>query len=221
MQTVERIQNVARKVISAKEEYEEVIVVVSAMAGETERLIRLAKELSPIPTPREYDVLFASGEHVSIALLAIALNEMNCPAESLSGVQAKILTNKDYSFARIQDIHWDGVGRTLDQGKVAVVACCQGVDDEGNITTLGRGGSDTTAVALAAAFAADRCDIYTDVTGVFTADPRICPEARKLESVSYDEMLERASLGSKVMNLRSVEIARHYGVEIQVRSSLE
>jgi len=217
--TIERIKNVAKKVIKEYEKGNQVIVTVSAMAGETNRLIALAKEITELPDERELDVLVSTGEQVSVALLAMTLIKMGYKAKSYLGHQIKILTDSAFTKARIIDIETVKIRRDLEKGYIAVVAGFQGVDNEGNITTLGRGGSDTTAVALAAAFKADVCDIYTDVDGVYTTDPRVYNKARKLKKISYDEMLELASLGSKVLQIRSVELAKKYKVPVHVRSS--
>ncbi|MCX7770561.1 MAG: aspartate kinase [Proteobacteria bacterium] len=216
---IERIENVAKKVIREYEKGNQVIVTVSAMAGETNRLIALAKEITDLPDERELDVLVSTGEQVSVALLAITLIKMGYKAKSYLGHQIKILTDSAFTKARILDIETEKIKRDLDNGYIVVVAGFQGVDKDGNITTLGRGGSDTTGVALAAAFKADVCDIYTDVDGVYTTDPRIYNRARKLKKISYDEMLELASLGSKVLQIRSVELAKKYKVPVHVRSS--
>ncbi|MCB1826154.1 MAG: aspartate kinase, partial [Candidatus Competibacteraceae bacterium] len=197
--STERIENVADKVIDWRGRGHQVVVVVSAMSGETDRLIGLAKGISARPTPRELDVLLATGEQVTIALLCIALEKRGCPARSYTGGQARILTDNAHNKARIQDIKADSIRADLDAGRVVVVAGFQGVDEDGNITTLGRGGSDTTGVALAAALKADECQIYTDVDGVYTTDPRVVPEARRLDRITFEEMLEMASLGSKVL----------------------
>jgi aspartate kinase len=216
---VERIRNVAKRVLNAKNQGNEVVVVVSAMAGETDRLIRLAQQVTPSPDEREMDVLISTGEQVSIALLAIALKEMGTDAKSYLGFQIKIATDSAFGKARIAGIESERMLSDLKNGRVVVVAGFQGVDESDNITTLGRGGSDTTAVAVAAALKADVCEIYTDVDGVYTTDPNICSEARKLFKISYDEMLEMASLGAKVLQIRSVEFAKKYDVPIHVRSS--
>ncbi len=219
MQDVERIKNVAKRVIETRAQGHDVVVVLSAMAGETNRLVALANQLSANPDKREYDQLVSTGEQVTIALLALALQGMGQKARSFLGHQVKILTDSAYAKARIQKIDAQIISDALAQGKVVVVAGFQGMDEEGNITTLGRGGSDTTAVALAAALKADLCEIYTDVDGVYTTDPRICPDARKLLRISYEEMLEMASQGAKVLQIRSVEFAAKYGVNLVVRSS--
>ncbi len=217
--SIERIKNVAKRVIKEYEKGNQVIVTVSAMAGETNRLIALAKEITDLPDERELDVLVSTGEQVSVALLAITLIKMGYKAKSYLGHQIKILTDSAFTKARIINIETDKIKRDLDNGYIIVVAGFQGVDEYGNITTLGRGGSDTTGVALAAAFKADVCDIYTDVDGIYTTDPRIYNKARKLKKISYDEMLELASLGSKVLQIRSVELAKKYKVPVHVRSS--
>jgi len=217
--TIERIRNVARRAIKTKEQGHSVIVVVSAMAGETDRLIGLAQQITDLPDEREYDVLVSTGEQVSVALLAITLHSMGNSAVSFLGHQIKIQTDSAFSKARILNIDSERVMNSLNQGNIVIVAGFQGVDEDNNITTLGRGGSDTTAVAVAAALNADVCEIYTDVDGVYTTDPNICSDARKLEKISYDEMLEMASLGAKVLQIRSVELAKKYNVSIHVRSS--
>ena len=216
--TVERIQEVARRVSECAKD-SRLIVVVSAMSGETDRLLKLARALSPDPLPRESDVVVASGEQVTSALLSIALDARGVPAQSFLGHQICIHTDSAHTKARIRSIDSERMFAALDAGRVVVVAGFQGVDENGNITTLGRGGSDTTAVALAAATDADACEIYTDVDGVYTTDPRIVPHAHKLDRISYDEMLELASLGAKVLQIRSVEFAKRYGVRVHVRSS--
>jgi aspartate kinase len=219
--STERIKNVARRVARFHLEGHQVVVVVSAMAGETNRLLALAKELSPNPNPRELDVVAATGEQVTIGLLAIALEEMGHKAKSYTGGQVRILTDNAFTKARILSIDEDNMRADLDAGTIVIVAGFQGVDEEENITTLGRGGSDTSGVALAAALGADECQIYTDVDGVYTTDPRIVPEARRLDRVTFEEMLEMASLGSKVLQIRSVEFAGKYQVKLRVLSSLE
>jgi len=219
--SIERIQNVACKVKAWKEQGHDVVVVVSAMSGETNRLIGLAGQLSKSPSPREMDVLVSTGEQVTIALLSMALHEMGVDARSYTGGQVHIRTDSAHSKARIMDIDHARVCADIKAGRVVVVAGFQGVDQEGNITTLGRGGSDTTAVAMAAALKADECQIYTDVDGVYTTDPRIEPKARKLDRITVEEMLEMASLGSKVLQIRSVEFAGKYKVPLRVLSSLE
>ncbi|MCC6203291.1 MAG: aspartate kinase [Gammaproteobacteria bacterium] len=217
--SVERIRLVAEQVRKAKENGDRLVVVVSAMSGETDRLLGLAKALVERPSGRELDVLLATGEQVTIALLAIALQAIGVDAVSYTGAQVRILTDEAHNKARIREIDGDRVHRDLASGKVVVVAGFQGVDENGNITTLGRGGSDTTAVAMAAALAADECRIYTDVDGVYTTDPRIVPKARRLDVVTYEEMLEMASLGAKVLQIRSVEFASKYNVRLRVLSS--
>ena len=215
----ERIKNVASRIAKSCADGNSIVVVLSAMSGETDRLLSLAKSIVSDPRGRETDVLLSTGEQVSIALLSMALEELGVPAVSFTGPQVKILTDNIYNKARIEDIDSTRLRATLDDGKVAVVAGFQGVDSEGNITTLGRGGSDTTAVALAAALEADECQIYTDVDGVYTTDPRIVPEARRLSQVTYEEMLEMASLGAKVLQIRAVEFASKYKVKLRVLSS--
>lgn len=216
---IEHIRRVARRVKKTRDDGNGVVVVLSAMAGETDRLIDLGREMNPHPTGREMDVLVSTGEQVTVALLSMALNEMGCPARSFLGSQIKITTDNAFTRARITDVDVMRLKGELADGTVLVVAGFQGVDEVGNITTLGRGGSDTTAVALAAVLKGDVCEIYTDVNGVYTTDPRICPDARKLDRISYDEMLEMASLGAKVLHARSVEFAKKYKVPIHVRSS--
>lgn len=216
---LERIKNVAKRVIRTKNEGHQVVVVVSAMAGETDKLIQMAQKITPYPDERELDVLISTGEQVSIALLTIALKSMGCDAKSYLGFQIKIATDSAFGKARITGIESNRIFEDLKEGRVVVVAGFQGIDEEGNITTLGRGGSDTTAVAIAAALKADICEIFTDVDGVYTTDPNIYPKARKLPKISYDEMLEMASLGAKVLQIRSVEFAKKYNVPIHVRSS--
>lgn len=221
MGSIERIEAVAERIIRARKAGHDVVVTVSAMSGETNRLIGLAHDITKRPTPREMDVLMSTGEQVSIALLAIALNKRGYPALSLAGWQVALNTDRAYMKARIISIDDKKIRDALALGKVVVVAGFQGVDPEGNITTLGRGGSDTTAVALAAALKADECQIYTDVDGVYTTDPRVEPKARKLDRITFDEMLEMASLGSKVLQIRSVEFAGKYKVPLRVLSSFE
>ena len=221
MGSIERIENVAAKCIAAQKAGNDVIVTVSAMSGETNRLIALAHDIDKRPSPREMDVLMSTGEQVSIALLAIAIEKRGVPAVSYTGGQVKILTDSAHMKARIKGIDSDNIKRDLQAGKIVVVAGFQGVDEHGNITTLGRGGSDTTAVALAAALHADECQIYTDVDGVYTTDPRVEPKARKLDRITFEEMLEMASLGSKVLQIRSVEFAGKYKVPLRVLSSFE
>jgi aspartate kinase len=219
--SVERIGNVANKVIAARKQGHDVVVVVSAMSGETDRLLKLAKELDSRPNERELDVLLSTGEQVTIALLSIALEKRGCPARSYTGAQVCIRTDSAHTKARIMNIGAERIFADLNAGRVVVVAGFQGVDEHGNITTLGRGGSDTTAVALAAALKADECQIYTDVDGVYTADPRIEPKARRLGRITFEEMLEMASLGAKVLQIRSVEFAGKYNVPLRVLSSFE
>lgn len=219
--TIERIQAVADRVIETKKQSNQVVVVLSAMSGETDRLLSLAKALSHTPPPRELDVLLSTGEQVTIALLSMALEEKGYPAVSYTGGQVHIRTDNEHNKARIVDIEAARVHKNLDEGKIVVVAGFQGIDEDGNITTLGRGGSDTTAVAMAAALKADECRIYTDVDGVYTADPRIVQKAQRLPLITYEEMLEMASLGSKVLQIRSVEFARKYNVKLRVLSSFE
>ncbi|MGQ9860930.1 MAG: aspartate kinase [Thiobacillaceae bacterium] len=219
--SIERIRNVAERVAKFKALGHQVVVVVSAMAGETNRLIALAKEIQKEPDPRELDVLVSTGEQVTIALLAMALKDLGLKARSYTGSQVRILTDDAHTKARILAIDEENIRRDLDSGHVVVVAGFQGVDAAGNITTLGRGGSDTTGVALAAALKADECQIYTDVDGVYTTDPRIVPEARRLKTITFEEMLEMASLGSKVLQIRSVEFAGKYKVKLRVLSSFE
>ncbi len=218
---LDRIRNVARHVEREVKAGHEVAVVVSAMAGETNRLVDLARGLAPLHDAREYDVIVAAGEQISIGLLAIALQEIGIPARSWLGWQLPILTSDVFSSARIRDIDTDAMEKQFAEGRVAVVAGFQGVTEAGRITTLGRGGSDTSAVALAAALKADRCDIYTDVDGVYTTDPRIVESARRLPRVSYEEMLEMASSGAKVLQTRSAELAMVHRVKLQVRSSFD
>jgi aspartate kinase len=217
--SLERIRNVAARVARARDAGSDVVVVLSAMSGETNRLVELARGAKPLPEGREYDVIVATGEQVTIGLLALTLENMGYRAVSLLAHQVPIVTNSRFASARIEEIGEKRVRKELGEGNIVVVAGFQGVDADGNVTTLGRGGSDTTAVALAARFKADLCEIYTDVDGVYTTDPAICPEARKLKKVSYDEMLEMASLGAKVLQTRSVEFSKKYDVPLMVRSS--
>jgi aspartate kinase len=217
----ERIKNVAKRVARWKAQGHDVVVVVSAMSGETNRLIALAREIQAQPDPRELDVMVSTGEQVTMALLSMALIEMGLQARSYTGGQVRILTDNAYTKARILSIDEHNMRADLKAGRVVVVAGFQGIDEQGNITTLGRGGSDTTGVALAAALKADECQIYTDVDGVYTTDPRIVPEARRLKTVTFEEMLEMASLGSKVLQIRSVEFAGKYKVRLRVLSSFE
>ncbi|MBK1674311.1 aspartate kinase [Ectothiorhodospira shaposhnikovii] len=219
--SVERIQNVADKVMAARRQGHEVVVVVSAMSGETDRLLGLARSIRSGVDGRELDVLLSTGEQVTIALLAMALEAKGCPARSYTGAQVQILTDSAHNKARIREIDGARVRRDLADGKVVVVAGFQGVDEMGNITTLGRGGSDTTAVALAAALKADECQIFTDVDGVYTTDPRVVPKARRLDRITFEEMLEMASLGSKVLQIRAVEFAGKYNVPLRVLSSFQ
>ena len=205
--STDRIKNVAKRVAHYRREGHGVVVVVSAMSGETNRLLGLAKELSASPDPRELDVIAATGEQVTIGLLAIALKEMGIPAKSYTGGQVRVLTDSAFTKARILEIDEAAMRKDLDAGTVVVVAGFQGVDRDGNITTLGRGGSDTSAVALASAHKTETSEIYTDVDGVYTTDPRIVPEARRLDTITFEEMLELASQGSKVLQIRSVEFA--------------
>lgn len=219
--TVERIQNVAQRVARAYHEGHQLVIVVSAMSGETNRLIGLAKSIQSHPDPRELDVIASTGEQVTIGLLAMALKQLGVNARSYTGGQVPILTDSAFTKARILNIDSRRIRADLASGQVVIVAGFQGIDAEGNITTLGRGGSDTTGVALAAALHADECQIFTDVDGVYTTDPRIVPEARRLDSITFEEMLEMASLGSKVLQIRSVEFAGKYKVKLRVLSSFE
>ncbi|WLQ14689.1 aspartate kinase [Hahella aquimaris] len=219
--SVERIEKVADKVKKFRDEGHDLVVVVSAMSGETNRLIGLAKDIMDEPTPRELDVLVSTGEQVTIALLCMALHKRGCEARSYTGGQVRILTDNAHTKARILEINENNIRADLDAGRVVVVAGFQGEDENGNITTLGRGGSDTTGVALAAALKADECQIYTDVDGVYTTDPRVVDSARRLDSITFEEMLEMASLGSKVLQIRSVEFAGKYNVPLRVLSSFE
>lgn len=221
MGSTERIKNVARRVARFQARGDQVVVVVSAMSGETNRLIALAREFQAHPDPRELDVMVSTGEQVSVALLSMALMDLGIKAKSYTGLQVSIHTDSAYTKARILKIDEDKIRADLDAGYVVAVAGFQGVDETGSITTLGRGGSDTTAVALAAALKADECQIYTDVDGVYTTDPRIVPEARRLKTVTFEEMLEMASLGSKVLQIRAVEFAGKYKVKLRVLSSFE
>ena len=217
--SIDRIKHVAAKVAAAKRAGHDLVVVVSAMAGETNRLLAQAHEVSELPDEREKDVLLASGEQVSVALLSLALKELGQPARSYLGHQVRIETDNAYGRARILSIDSTKIVRALEAGEVVVVAGFQGVDEDDNITTLGRGGSDTSAVALAAFLNAEACEIYTDVEGVFTTDPAICPDARKLARISYEEMIELASIGAKVLEIRSVEFAKKFSVPVHVRST--
>ncbi len=219
--TVERIEAVADKVAGFRKDGHDIVVAVSAMSGETNRLIGLAGQIQDDPDPREMDVLVSTGEQVTIALLCMALKKRGCDARSYTGSQVKILTDDSHTKARIQEIDVSNMRTDLDAGRVVVVAGFQGVDESGNITTLGRGGSDTTGVALAAALKADECQIYTDVDGVYTTDPRVCEGARRLEKITFEEMLEMASQGSKVLQIRSVEFAGKYNVPLRVLHSFQ
>ncbi|VAW77543.1 Aspartokinase [hydrothermal vent metagenome] len=219
--TPERIHAVAEKIMACRDQGHQLVVVVSAMSGETNRLLSLATDMSARPAPRELDVLLATGEQTTIALLTMALEARGCPARSYTGGQVHIRTDGVHNKARIEEIDGARVSADLDVGRVVVVAGFQGVDKQWNITTLGRGGSDTTAVALAAALKADECQIFTDVDGVYTTDPRVEPQARRLERITFEEMLEMASLGSKVLQIRAVEFAGKYNVPLRVLSSFE
>jgi aspartate kinase len=219
--TVERIEAVADKVKAFRDNGDDIVVVVSAMSGETNRLIGLASAIMEEPTPREMDVLVSTGEQVTIALLSMALNKRGCEARSYTGGQVRITTDKSHTKARIVDIDEGSMRADISAGRVIVVAGFQGVDEDGNITTLGRGGSDTTAVALATALKADECQIYTDVDGVYTTDPRVVENARRMEKVTFEEMIEMASLGSKVLQIRAVEFAGKYNVPLRVLSSFK
>src|SRR5688500_2613806 len=218
--SVDRIRNVATKVAKYRDQGHDVVVVVSAMSGVTNNLVAMAHELQKEPSPREMDVLLATGEQTTIALLCMALENIGIPARSYTGSQVSILTDSAFTKARIVSIDDANIRNDLDEGRVVVVAGFQGVDEEGNITTLGRGGSDTTGVALAAALKADECQIYTDVDGIYTTDPRLVPEARRLQTITFEEMLEMAGAGSKVLQIRSVEFAGKYRVPTRVLSSL-
>lgn len=219
--TVEKIGNVADKVAARARSGDKVLVAVSAMSGETNRLIALANDMSQKPHPREMDVIVSTGEQVTIALLTMALHDRGCDARSFTGSQIRMLTDNVHGKARIKEIQGENMQADLEAGRVVVVAGFQGVDEAGNITTLGRGGSDTTAVAIAAALKADECQIYTDVDGVYTTDPRVEPRARKLDHITFEEMLEMASSGSKVLQIRAVEFAGKYNVPLRVLSSFE
>ena len=219
--SVERIHAVADKVVAAKAKGHQLVVVVSAMSGETDRLLALSQEVCPQPRPRELDVLLSTGEQVTIALLSMALEAKGCAAVSFTGGQVCILTDNVHNKARITNIDAERVSESLKEGKVVVIAGFQGIDENGNITTLGRGGTDTTAVAMAAALDADECHIYTDVDGVYTADPRIVSKAQRIERIAFEEMLEMASLGSKVLQIRSVEFASKYNISLRVLSTFE
>ena len=217
----ERIKNVAKRVAAARQEGHDVVVVVSAMSGETNRLVALAHEMQEFPDPRELDVVLATGEQVTIGLLAMALKNIGVEAKSYTGWQVAVKTDTAHTKARIEDIDSDRMRADLAQGTVVIVAGFQGISSAGDISTLGRGGSDTSAVALAAALKADECPIYTDVDGVYTTDPRVVPEARRMDTITFEEMLELASLGSKVLQIRSVEFAGKYQVRLRVLSSLK
>ncbi|MCS4533770.1 aspartate kinase [Neisseria montereyensis] len=219
--SAERIKNVANRVAKARAEGHDVVVVVSAMSGETNRLVALAHEMQDFPDPRELDVVLSTGEQVTIGLLAMALKNIGVPAKSYTGWQVAVKTDNAHTKSRIEEIDDEAMRNDLKEGKVVIVAGFQGVNSQGDITTLGRGGSDTSAVALAAALKADECQIYTDVDGVYTTDPRVVPEARRLDTVTFEEMLELASLGSKVLQIRSVEFAGKYKVRLRVLSSLQ
>jgi len=219
--SIERIEAVADKIIGFRERGDDIVVVVSAMSKETNRLVELAQKIMEYPTPREMDVLLSTGEQVTIALLSMALEKRGCPARSFTGSQVRILTDDSHTKARIREIDGEKMRDQLAKGRVVVVAGFQGINESGDITTLGRGGSDTTAVALAAALKADECQIYTDVKGVYTTDPRVVEDARLLKSITFEEMLEMASLGSKVLQIRSVEFAGKYKVPLRVLSSFE
>jgi aspartate kinase len=216
---LERMRNVADRALRTQREGHRVVMIVSAMAGETNRLLGLAHQISDVPDAREMDSLASTGEQVSAALVAMTIQKLGGRARSLLGHQVRVHTDNAYTKARIQAIENSKLLEVVDGGEIAVVAGFQGIDQDGNITTLGRGGSDTTAVAIAAAIKADVCDIYTDVDGVYTTDPNICPSARKIDRISYEEMLELASLGAKVLQIRSVEVAMKYGVPVHVRTS--
>ena len=217
--SIEKIRAVAKRVIETSIQGNKMVIVLSAMAGQTDGLIKLAKDMTEEPDSRELDVLVSTGEQISVALFAMAVKDMGCDARSLLGFQVAIHTDDLFGKARIHDIETDRIIRNLDQGRIVTVAGFQGLDNHGDITTLGRGGSDTTAVALAAALKADVCEIFTDVEGVYTTDPNICPRAKKMDFISYDEMLEMASLGAKVLEIRSVEFAKKFEVPIHVRST--
>ncbi|CAM3865375.1 aspartate kinase [Parendozoicomonas haliclonae] len=219
--SVERIQEIAKKIKRFRSEGHDIVVVVSAMSGETNRLLGLANEMQQQPKPEELDVILSTGEQVTIALLSMALENLGCAARSYTGWQIAIRTDSHHNKARIQEIDTDAMRKDLAEGRVVVAAGFQGIDDHGRITTLGRGGSDTTAVALAAALTADECQIYTDVDGVYTTDPRVVEGARRLEKITFEEMLEMASLGSKVLQIRSVEFAGKYNVTLRVLHSFQ
>ncbi|MEW5722811.1 MAG: aspartate kinase [Thermodesulfobacteriota bacterium] len=217
--SLDLIRRVADRVIRTKKEGNEVVVVLSAMAGETDRLLGLARQMAPDPDPREVDVLVSTGEQQSVALFCLACQALGYEAKSLLGFQAKVFTDQLHGKARILEVDTAPIREHLEQGRIVAVAGFQGLDSNGDITTLGRGGSDTTAVALAAALGAQTCEIYTDVSGVYTTDPNVCPQARKMPRISYEEMLEMASLGAKVLEIRSVEYAMRFGVPLHVRHS--
>ncbi len=219
--SVERIKAVAEKIHKFRNNGDDVVVVVSAMSGETNRLLGLANEISTEPSPRELDVLVSTGEQVTIALLSMALHELGLDAKSYTGDQIRILTDSSFTKARIKEIDVEAVQKDIEAGRVVVVAGFQGVDEQGNTTTLGRGGSDTSAVAIAASLKADECQIYTDVDGVYTTDPRVVEKAQRLDKITFEEMLEMASLGSKVLQIRSVEFAGKYRVPLRVLSSFQ
>ncbi|MBE0405445.1 aspartate kinase [Psychrobacter sp. AOP22-C1-22] len=221
MGSIDRIKNVAKRVKRWHDNGHQVVVVVSAMSGETNRLIDLARQISTQPDPREYDQMVSTGEQVSISLLAMAIKELGVGARSLTGRQVAIKTDGEHNKARIESIDDKNIREQLDAGNVVIVAGFQGIDEQGNATTLGRGGSDTTGVAVAAALGADECQIYTDVDGVYTTDPRVTSKAKKLEKITFEEMLEMASLGSKILQIRSVEFAGKYGVPLRVLSSFD
>ncbi|MBS2032100.1 MAG: aspartate kinase [Deltaproteobacteria bacterium] len=217
--SIDRMRNVAKRALATRKQGHDVVVVVSAMSGETNRLLKLVNEISKKPSERESDVVVATGEQVSVGLVSLAIQDQRGKARSFLGHQVRITTDSAFSKARIKSIDAEKVFDALKKGEIAVVAGFQGQDEEGNVTTLGRGGSDTTAVAIAAALKADSCEIYTDVDGVYTTDPNVCPKARKLDRISYEEMLELASLGAKVLQIRSVEFAMKYRVPLWVKSS--
>ena len=219
--SLERIANVARRIHASRKQGHDIVVVVSAMQGDTDRLIKMAKAVQPVPNARELDVLLSTGEQVTIALLSMTLQEQGCDARSYTGGQVHIRTDNIHNKARILDIDHGRVKKDLAEGRVVVVAGFQGIDEDGDITTLGRGGSDTTAVALAAALKAHECQIFTDVDGVYTSDPRVVPDARRLDRLTFEEMLELASLGAKVLQIRAVEFASKYNVPLRVLSSFE
>lgn len=221
MGSIDRIKNVAKRVKRWHDNGHQVVVVVSAMSGETNRLIDLARQISNQPDPREYDQMVSTGEQVSISLLAMAIKELGIGARSFTGRQVAIKTDNAHNKARIESIDDKNIREQLDAGNIVIVAGFQGIDEEGNATTLGRGGSDTTGVAIAAALGADECQIYTDVDGVYTTDPRVTSKAKKLEKITFEEMLEMASLGSKILQIRSVEFAGKYGVPLRVLSSFD